>query len=111
MRLFLASLLFVLMSAGADAQTFSVRGTVADDTGLAGIGIQHASVVLIRASDSTLATFGRSKSDGSFTLTVDSPGRYILLATHTGSADFVESFLAFKGYPCASGRHHSHARA
>lgn len=88
----LLALVIALTTLGASAQTLIVRGTIADDTGSAGIGIQHAAVVLIRAGDSTLVTFGRSKSDGSFSLTADSPGRYILLATHLGSADFVETF-------------------
>ncbi len=88
----LLALAIAFTSLGASAQTLTVRGTVADDTGSAGIGIQHASVVLIRATDSTLVTFGRSKSDGSFLLTTDSPGRYILLAAHLGSADFLETF-------------------
>lgn len=83
---------FFIASAHASAQTLTVRGTIADDTGSAGTGIQHASIALIRATDSTLASYTRSKSDGSFTLTADSPGRYILLATHLGSADFLETF-------------------
>ena len=99
MRGFIALLCFLLTTSSTGAQTLTVRGTVADDTGSAGIGIQHASITLLRAGDSTLSTFSRSKSDGSFTLTVDSPGRYILLATHTGSADFVESFSLSKDTP------------
>lgn len=88
----LFALAIMLASMQAHSQTLTVRGTVADDTGAAGIGVQHASIVLIRAADSTLASFTRSKSDGSFSLTADSPGRYILLATHLGSADFLETF-------------------
>jgi len=85
------AVLAFLFAQTASAQTFTVRGTIADDTGTAGIPLQHASVVLIRAQDSVLTAFTRSAQDGSFSLTADAPGNYLLLVTHLGAADFLDA--------------------
>ena len=89
MRLCYAILfLLLMMTAQASKAQHRIRGNVADT--LNNARLHRASVLLIRAKDSILATFTRSDSDGAFSLSVDSPGKYILLVAYPGFADYVE---------------------
>jgi hypothetical protein len=70
------------------AQPYVVKGTVADTLNIA--PLSYSSVVLIRAKDSVISTFGRAKPDGSFELHVTEQGKYVLQVSFPGFADFVD---------------------
>jgi hypothetical protein len=81
--------LLLLLLSPAFTQT-SVTGRTydsANNTPVAG-----ASVLLLRASDSTLACFTRSGKDGYFSLKPPKAGKYNLLITYPKYADFIESY-------------------
>ncbi len=80
-------LFFLLRAAGASAQ-LTISGTVGDTFNHT--SLRRASVSLIRAQDSVLTTFTRSDSAGGYQLRADT-GKYILLITYPGFADYVES--------------------
>jgi hypothetical protein len=82
--LFLTGL--VLTKAGA--QSHLLRGSVNDT--VSNTRLYRATVMLIRAKDSTLAGFTRTDSTGSFSLQADSSGQYILLITYPNYADYSE---------------------
>lgn len=82
--LLLSSFLFLLLLVGlpATAQTVSVSGNISD-TALKS-PLQYASVVLLHASDSVLAGFGRTNAVGDFNVKLDSSGKYVLLVSYPG---------------------------
>ena len=67
---------------------FPVSGMVSDT--LNNAKLQYASIVLIRTKDSTLATFARTDAAGKFVTAAVAPGKYKLLVTYPGFADFTE---------------------
>ncbi len=76
------------ISAAAIPAGFPVSGTVADT--LNNTKLQYAAVVIIRAKDSTLATFARTDAAGKFVTAALPPGRYRLLITYPGFADYTD---------------------
>lgn len=73
------------------AQTsYSVKGKVADT--VANSNLTNASVSVLAAKDSILQKFTRVKDDGTFTINNLNKGKFILVATYPGYADFVERF-------------------
>jgi hypothetical protein len=73
------------------AQTsYSVKGKVADT--VANSNLINASVSVIAAKDSILQKFTRVKDDGTFSIGNLNKGKFILVATYPGYADFVERF-------------------
>jgi hypothetical protein len=70
--------------------TYSVKGKVADT--VANSNLINASVSVIAAKDSILQKFTRVKDDGTFTINNLNKGKFILVATYPGYADFVERF-------------------
>ncbi len=96
MRLRYAALfLLLMMTAPATKAQHRVSGSVGDT--LNNARLHRASVSLIRVKDSILATFTRSDSSGAFHLSVDSPGKYILLVTYPGFADYVDGIQVENG--------------
>jgi len=83
-------LAFLLMGTLAAAQHYTIKGSVADTFN--NKELEYASVVLIRAKDSTMAAHTRAKTDGSFELKVDSAASYLLLITFPGFADYQDYF-------------------
>lgn len=80
---FLAVLLFLCPAfSPATAQTVTVSGKISD-TSLHS-PLQNASVVLLHASDSVLAGFGRANAEGDFKVAADSAGKYVLLISYPG---------------------------
>lgn len=67
-------------------QQASVKGIITDTAEKK--ALSNSVVALLRAADSTLVTFTRSKKDGSFSLTNIKAGNYLLLVTHPTYADF-----------------------
>lgn len=75
----------------ARSQTsYSVRGSVADSA--AAVKLVNTSIAVLRAKDSVLVKFTRADANGSFLVTGLSPGKFILLVTYRGYADFTEHF-------------------
>lgn len=84
-------LLFLMGAANLSAQTnYSIKGTIADT--VSNSKLANASISVITAKDSILQKFTRVKDDGTFTINNLSRGKYIVLATYPGYADFVERF-------------------
>ena len=67
---------------------YTIKGVVTDTLNF--VQLQHASVVVVRTSDSVIETFGRSGSDGKIVLNVGKEGKYILRVTFPGLADYVD---------------------
>lgn len=87
-KICLFGLLFLLL--GPAFSQSSITGRTydsANNTPIAG-----ASVLLLRASDSTLACFTRSGKDGYFALKPTEAGKYNLLVTYPKYADFFEAY-------------------
>jgi hypothetical protein len=78
----------LLLSFGSYAQGLTVKGMVVDTT--QGQGLKAASVSLIREKDSVLSTFTRAGADGSFELHPAASGKFILLITYPGFADYLD---------------------
>ena len=73
------------------AQHASVSGTIKDTTSKENLG--NTVISLLRAKDSVLAAFTRSKPDGSFTLNHVDSGRYVLLVTYPRFADYLDNIF------------------
>jgi len=80
--------LSLLCASVAPAQSFNVTGRVSDT--LNARELHLSTITLIRASDSILESFTRSKPDGSFTVTADSAGKYIVMISFPSFADYVD---------------------
>ncbi|WP_121812941.1 outer membrane beta-barrel family protein [Mucilaginibacter kameinonensis] len=88
---FIGVLLLCLGFNTSFAQTgYSIKGKVADT--VANTNLINASVSVITAKDSILQKFTRIKDDGTFTINNLNKGKFILVATYPGYADFVERF-------------------
>ncbi len=70
------------------AQSYTIQGKTGDS--LNNATLEHASVTLVRASDSVLSAFTRAKADGSFILHPDSAGKFIIMISFPGMADYVD---------------------
>jgi hypothetical protein len=88
---FFLLLCLLICSFGDSRAQQTVKGSVTDTLNMA--RLEHASVSLIRAEDSVLATFGRTDSSGRFSLSPDSAGKYILLVAYPGFADYIDVIL------------------
>ncbi|HRO42624.1 MAG TPA: TonB-dependent receptor [Flavipsychrobacter sp.] len=87
-RPLLALLSFLSFSYTVAAQPFSIKGSVTDT--LNANRLRFASVTLLRASDSILETFTRTKEDGGFALNVKKEGSYIIMVTFPSFADYID---------------------
>lgn len=77
--------------ANANAQSIhSARGVIIDSA--SNIKLVNTSVSILNAKDSTLVKFSRAAANGSFSLTNLNAGKFILLASYPGYADYVEHF-------------------
>lgn len=84
-------LLFLVGTVSLSAQTnYSIKGTIADT--VSNSKLANASISVITAKDSILQKFTRVKEDGTFAINNLSKGKFIVLATYPGYADFVEHF-------------------
>ena len=91
---------------------FPISGNVADT--LNGARLTHASVVLVRLKDTTLATFTRTDDGGNFSTNPVPPGSYRLLITYPGFADYTDRItvanepLALSSIPMTTSEHLLH---
>jgi outer membrane receptor protein involved in Fe transport len=87
-------LLFVFcgfLSLSLQAQnTYSVKGSIADT--VSNVKLVNTSVSVLNAKDSILRMFTRAGGNGSFSISNLSKGKFILLVTYPGYADYVEPF-------------------
>src|SRR5690606_36720416 len=91
MRAILSCLTLFLFTSFIFAQTPNyIKGYVVDPA--ENLKLENTSIVILNAKDSTLITFVRTATDGSFTINQSKQGRLILLATYPGYADYVEHF-------------------
>lgn len=70
--------------------TYSVKGMVGDTAAHA--TLVNTSISVLNAKDSTLRRFTRAASDGSFTVDKLGKGKFILLVSYPGYADYVDNF-------------------
>lgn len=92
-----ALLIFLCIHQSATAQPFTIQGTVVDT--LNANHLQYATVTLIRASDSILETFTRSKQDGTFSLQTPKADKYIIMITFPSFADYIDIVTVNKDKP------------
>ncbi len=86
-----ALVLCCVCSLSALAQTnYLVKGVSVDS--VAHVKLANTSISVLNAKDSTLRKFTRASSTGSFSLTNLNKGKFILLVTYPGYADYVENF-------------------
>ena len=95
LRCFLIANLLLLLSVTAFAQSYTIKGVVKDTVNFN--ALPNASVTLIHAKDSVLETFTRTKEDGTFSLDVSQPGKYIMLTVFPGFVDFVDNVEVKEG--------------
>ncbi|NCD70567.1 outer membrane beta-barrel family protein [Mucilaginibacter agri] len=69
---------------------YAIKGSVTDTASK--LKLTHTSVVVLNAKDSTLKAFTRAAPDGSFAINGLSKGKFILLLTYPGYADYAENF-------------------
>jgi hypothetical protein len=87
----LVLILLFISSVPAFAQDqYEIKGLVTDTA--ASYKMVNSTITLLKAKDSTLVKFTRATADGSFSLSNLSPGKFILLLSYPGYADFVEDF-------------------
>jgi hypothetical protein len=86
--LFFALTCCILSPGLSSAQSFTIKGQVIDT--LNDNKLPYASITLIRAKDSVLETFTRTRDDGSFTLKTPDTGKFILMITFPGFADYLD---------------------
>jgi hypothetical protein len=82
MKRFLTLFILLAISTATFAQKFNIVGTLADSAGKA---MENATVLILNAKDSSLASFGRSKNDGTFEVRNVATGQaYLLKITFVG---------------------------
>ncbi|MFI5138100.1 MAG: TonB-dependent receptor, partial [Sphingobacteriales bacterium] len=69
---------------------YTVKGKIADTA--AKSNLTNTSISVLNAKDSILRAFTRAGSDGSFAVSNLGKGKFILLVTYPGYADYVEQF-------------------
>ncbi len=89
-RHFLLTLLCLLaVCVGSKAQPYQISGKVLDT--LSDAPLVRASITVMHAKDSLLESFTRTGQDGSFSLKVNAPGKYIVMATFPGLVDYIDN--------------------
>jgi len=69
---------------------YSVKGEVIDTA--AKVRLENSSIVVLNAKDSTLRAFTRAGTTGSFAINNLQKGKFIILISYPGYADYVEPF-------------------
>ncbi len=89
MRKVLYTIIFLLSLPPILRAQYTVQGVVTDTLNF--VQLQHASLVLIRTSDSVIESYGRSGLDGKVSVQLPHAGKYIARITFPGFADFVQT--------------------
>ena len=91
MKLTYLTLLMVCNSLFVFAQRpFTIKGSVTDT--MATYKLVNTTVILLNQKDSTLVKFTRANAEGSFAINNLHSGKFILLITYPGYADYIENF-------------------
>src|SRR5690606_840276 len=69
---------------------YAVKGGTTDEA--SNVKLANSSVSVLNAKDSTLVKFTRTAADGTFSIKDLREGKFILLVTYPGYADYVEQF-------------------
>lgn len=85
---FLLALFITGITFKAVAQPYVIKGSVSDTVN--NFPLEYASVTLLSAKDSVLETFARTDKDGAFTLQASAKGKYVLMITFPGFADYID---------------------
>jgi hypothetical protein len=72
----------------SNAQPFIIKGSVSDT--INSNALENAAVTLLHATDSVLEGYTRANAEGNFQLKVSKKGKYILMLTFPGFADYVD---------------------
>ena len=81
--------LFCVFSSRAQ-NTYSVKGFVADSS--SNLKLVNTTISVLNAKDSILRKFTRATENGSFTINKLGKGKFILMVTYPGYADYIEPF-------------------
>ena len=90
LTILLFSIFLFFMVAANGQNTGSIKGSIRDTT--AKTGLKNAVISVLQAKDSILVKFTRAASDGAFEIDKLPRGKYQLLITYPGYADYVERF-------------------
>ncbi len=92
MKLLILFTLVLLVCFGhiSNAQPFTIKGTISDTVN--NNPLENAAVTLMRAADSILETYTRADNSGEFLLHPVQEGKYILMVTFPGFADYIDVF-------------------
>jgi hypothetical protein len=82
------ALLLMLICQRSYAQSYTIQGSVYDT--LNNYELPYASVTLLRGGDSVLQTFTRADDKGAFRLKPAPKGKYVLMVTFPGFADYID---------------------
>ncbi|MFT3932587.1 MAG: outer membrane beta-barrel family protein [Chitinophagaceae bacterium] len=90
-KLLLSLFVFCVFLTAAHSQNDgSIRGIIKDTS--AGLNLGDATVTVLSAKDSSLVSFGRTNSNGAFTIRNLEKGNYRLLVTHVGYVNLSKNF-------------------
>jgi hypothetical protein len=70
--------------------TYSVKGEIIDTA--AKVKLENSTIIVLNAKDSVLRAFTRTAANGTFAINNLTKGKFILLITYPGYADYVEQF-------------------
>lgn len=84
-------LIFFLTIFQLSAQNSQIKGVITDTTSKE--NLFNAVIALLRAKDSVLYKFSRSKQDGTFEISNIDSGKYVMLITYNRYADYVDAFF------------------
>lgn len=90
LKVILLSLLLFNLGSAVAQNSYSVKG-VSIDT-ISNVNLVNSSISVLYAKDSILCKFTRAAADGSFAISNLPEGKFILLVTYPGYADYVENF-------------------
>jgi hypothetical protein len=72
-------------------QNYTVKGSVTDT--MATYELVNTTLTILNQKDSTLVKYTRADANGNFSMSKLKPGKFILLSTYPGYADYVEEFV------------------
>src|SRR4051794_4188199 len=72
-------------------RSYSIKGSVTDT--MATYKLVNTTFTVLNQKDSTLVKYTRADAEGSFTMNHLRSGKFILLVTYPGYADYVENFM------------------
>lgn len=85
---FILVIITLLITASLHAQRATLSGRITDTSEKRNLHL--AAVTLLRKTDSTLVTFMRTDKEGKFSLPKTDTGKYVLLVTYPGFADYMD---------------------